>query len=174
MKSYKLIIGAVIGMWVLYWTGMIPDSTGPWAFTVSFLVLDRFGAFKREKQEMLDSLRAEAEEIEQQTESRAEEFKRKLREAQENQPDATITIIDPDGNKSSIIIKATGEVITKGDPDPDIVDAAKHLSDAIKVFGPEAIAQELEHFIRAQNDEEIKVKVKEMQDQLRGKDENKD
>lgn len=170
MTSYGLIFKFCIAAWVLALFGAITNTVAL-AMTVSWVVLDFLGVFKREKAYIAERLQQSMDEdYEPEQESRAEEFKRKLREAQESQPDATITMIDPDGNKSSIVLKASGEVITEGNPDPEIVEAARNLAGAIRIFGTEAIAQEMEQYIKAHNDEQLRQQAEELKRQLRNED----
>lgn len=171
MTSYGLIFKLNIGLWALSIFGFISSGTAL-AFTVSWVIMDFLGQFKLDKAYIAHKLREKYDDDynpEEEGESRAEEFKRKMREAEQHLPDATITMIDPDGNKSSIIMKADGRVITEGNPDPNIVAAAKDLAGAIKIFGTEAIAEQMEQFVRAYNEEQLRQEAEEIKKQLKDK-----
>ncbi len=71
---------------------------------------------------------------------------------------ATIKIMDADGRVSSICITEDGEVTTEGDPNPDLVEAAKSLKASIIEHGPEAIAHELNNQIEKISKDKVNAK----------------
>jgi len=141
MKSYNVIFGSCIALWIIHWTSdTFPGGAIPLAFSVSFLIMDLFGMFKRET----PAVQRESDEPEQ-TE-RQKEFKRLFDQAKEQnfeKPDAVVRMTDQDGNASSITIKANGEIITEGKANPDVIEAAKRLQSSIAQFGTDAVAKEL-------------------------------
>ena len=157
--SYVIIIFSVIVMWIMTWSGVIPTSEMAWAFTGSFLILDIFGAFRKEKEAINEAINDEynklkAEEDDEELSERQKDFQRKMQAFKEPVPDATIRMTDQDGNVSAIIIKSNGEVITEGNPDPEIVRAMQQLQSSIVHFGPEAVAKELAKQIDEMNERE--------------------
>jgi hypothetical protein len=141
MTSYGLIFKLCIGIWVVaLMDGISTDAA--WAFTISFVILDLMGVFKKDREIIVERLQQKADEQEDVQESRAEEFKRKLREAQENVPEAVLNISDPNGKEGKIFFKSNGEVIVTGEVDPNVVKAAENLKEGIKMFGVETIVEE--------------------------------
>jgi len=149
MKSQTVIM-------VLCWIALILDWTTEalphpdlatamiWAWGIMWI----FGMFKRENI-VAGSAKLNAEDERSQ---RQIDFMNKLEEGKNYNPDeeldedeiqARIYMRDEEGNESFVIIKPDGTVETEGDPDPDVVQAAEMLKDAIKTHGPEAIAEEL-------------------------------
>ena len=148
MKSNTVIL---IGCWILmilHWTtDMFPGGIIPAAFCGSYMIMWLFGAFKNENQFHRAGINDDGE-IEDGLSDRQKDFIEKMRQGKEEfitEPDsvATIKLIDEDGNHSSVIIMEDGEIKTEGNPNPDIVAAAKLLNVAILQSGPDAIAQEL-------------------------------
>jgi len=146
MKSQTIIM-------ILCWIALILDWTTEalphpdlasamiWAWGIMWIM----GFFKRE-----DGKLAPAEKDGRS--QRQIDFMNKLEEGKNYDPDeelnedeiqARIYMRDEDGKESFVIIKPDGTVETEGDPDPDVVQAAEMLKDAIKTHGPEAIAEEL-------------------------------
>ena len=146
MKSQTVIMILCWIALILEWTTEVmpsPDISS--AMIWAWLIMWGFGFFKREEA----SLEAPTDERSQ----RQIDFMNKL-EAGRNKTfntddeddevlSAKIVATDEDGNISTVTIKPDGTVETEGNPDPDIVEAASMLKDAIKKHGPEAIAQEL-------------------------------
>jgi len=131
---------------ILYWTtDMFPGGIIPVVFCASFLMLEWTGMFKKE---LANYKQVNSSEPDERTE-RQKDFQRKLEEGKQNAElndfidVATINMVDQDGKHSSIVIKSNGEVITEGDPNPDIIKAAKMVHASILESGPEAIADEM-------------------------------
>ena len=137
MKSYFLIPGACFSLWVLHWTGTIPNSSVPWAFFISFIIMDFLGLFNREKQTIQAEFQAKND-----ADAIMDEIN-KIDEEIENEV-AIITMTDKDGNTSRLIIKGDGSLYKEGDPDPNVVRVAIALQDSVAFHGPEAVAKEIE------------------------------
>lgn len=155
MTSFGLIFKLILGMAGLALFGLI-EWIVPLCFFVSWLILDMFGAFKRDKEYIKEQLGESLQEgdVEDGMSERQREFRRKMEEGKQlYRPDAILHMTDQDGNESSIIIKSDGEVITEGDPDPKVIEALQRLQGSIVKFGPDAIAQELQKQIEAMNDD---------------------
>lgn len=149
MKSSTAIL---IGCWILmilHWTtNMFPDGIVPGAFCVSYMIMWLVGAFKNEDQ-FHTALIDKGNEIHDGLSDRQKDFIEKMQQGKEEgyQPDedalTTINMMDEDGNRSSVTIMEDGTVETTGNPNPDIVEAAKMIRRSVLDHGPEAVAQEL-------------------------------
>lgn len=166
MKSNTAIL---IGCWtfmILGWTtDMFPGMVVPAAFCGSYLLMWMFGAFKKEN--MFHTAQAK-ESSEHQLSDRQKDFQHKLAKAKEQElideitkdldtldvdleNAAVIKMVDQNGTHSTIIIRPDGEILIDGDPDPEIVEAAKMLKETVLVAGPEAVAKEIGKQIEAMN-----------------------
>jgi len=150
MTSRGYIMIACWALLILDWTSEVFAANPflPLAFMASFLIMEWTGMFKKELAR-LNEAKGEADDPRSQ---RQIDFMRKLEEGKNYNPDeeldedemqARIYMRDEEGNESFVIIKSDGTVETEGDPDPDVVEAAHMLKDAIKTHGPEAMAEEL-------------------------------
>ena len=158
MKSSTVILWLCWILYILHWTtDMFPGGYVPLAFAISYMVMAFTGMFKNEKdgagvyeldKDMQDSLS-----------DRQKDFVEKMRQGKEEgyRPDddalATINMMDEDGRRSSVVIMEDGTVKSTGDPNPDIIQAAKMLSQSVLDNGPEAIAEELAKQIAKMNEE---------------------
>lgn len=152
MTSYGLIFKLCIGLWILSMFNIVSSGTAL-AFTASWVILDFLGVFKLDKEYITHKLREKYDEDydpdEGKQETRKEEFQRKLREGQQNLSPAVIAYTDEEGAHHKITLTADGRVEVEGNPDPEIIAAAKELAKGIVIFGPDAIAQEFERQIQA-------------------------
>ena len=149
MKSESVILTITWVAMILYWTDITPDGNAALAMSSSWALLWMFGFFKREAASASGARINSRAKIEDALSARQKDFIEKMlrkdNESRESEPDeiATIKVVDEDGGVSEITIKENGDVETEGDPNPEIVRAARMLSQSVIDCGPEAIAKEL-------------------------------
>lgn len=147
----SLIFWACVGLWVIHWTSdAFPGGLVPIAFSLSFMILDLFGAFSTKQQPQ----EAEGEELNERQRQwreklemarRAEERRIAELEAEDNPEFKTVlTTFDDNGNEALVIIDSDGTVTTEGNPDPDIVQAAKMVRESVLRHGPAAVVEEIQ------------------------------
>jgi len=60
---------------------------------------------------------------------------------------------DKEGNVSKLIIHANGKIETEGNVSPELIERAKELSDAVTIFGADAVAEALKQEIEKRQKE---------------------
>ncbi len=160
MTSRGIILTICWILMILSWTtAMFPGSIVPLVCIASFFIMEWTGMFKKELMATADTHINNAGEIEDALTNRQKDFIKKMQNSVPSDDDndseqiTIIKILAEDGSESAIFIKDDGEVTTEGDPDPEMVNAAKMLHASVIEHGPEAIAKELDkQFTRINKD----------------------
>ncbi len=142
MTSFKFIGSSLIWMWVLYFLG-IGEIEWVVGFTASFFIMSALGMFNPKKVEPESNEEADNE--------RLAAFRQKFKEGQrsDSESEFKVVMVDEQGDECGFIIKESGEIETHGKPNPIIVAAANELRASIKLFGAEAVANELKKIVAA-------------------------
>jgi len=130
-NTYWVLLGVSFAALVASLTGILSESFSalPMAMGISLIICQLAGKFKAE-----DPLDSDQKDFVDRMVKEAENLKEGC---------AVINILNAEGKESKIIINVDGSIEFEGDPDPDILNAARGLKDTIIQYGPEIVAAEL-------------------------------
>lgn len=137
------LLGTFIGLGIIILVG--PENALLIAMVgAGYLMVDKLGSMAGKRQ-------AKEQAQDDGVSERTKEFRRKVEEGKRaalgGGEDVVVNMINLDGTRSAIIVKANGQIETTGTPDPDVLKAAMLLEESIRNFGAESVAAELKRQI---------------------------
>lgn len=130
-NTYWVLFGISMATFVAGWINLLPESLLglPESLGLSLIICQFLGKFKEEVP----------------LEPHQKDFVDRMVKESENLAEGSvvINILNAEGKESKIIINLDGSVEFEGEPDPEILRAARELKDVIIKYGPEIVAREL-------------------------------